>query len=364
MLIHYPDIVRAIPISFDFAAEPPSAQCSVIALGKSARYMLHRFFAQYPRYASCDVLAIYPEALADTLKLPPQTIEVLSTHPQLSEKSFAAGKALIDFVQAHQTITTFICLLSGGASALAEWSDNPAEHEAYWRTLLYAGLPIEEMNRRRIARSHIKGGRLTAFAPGALWHTFVMSDIPSENGYLLTGSMPFWEQGNPRHRLSLIADSSTLHRHISEQIRAQGIAIRHHTERFSGIVAELAGRICEQKAGLQKKEALLITGEPTLALTGAAPGCGGRMGHLALLLATQLASHETLYALSSDGIDGNSPFAGAVITPEKRQLFDVHAISAYLEHFDSYTFLEQYGCTVRSGYTGINLNDFILLTAQ
>jgi len=352
-----------LPLPFDFDGPSPApVRTALIALGKSARFMLSRFLAAHPAYRHADLLAIYPEGLVDALPLPPQTLFVPSTHPQLTEKSFAAGKALRDFVAGHASLDHFVCLLSGGASALVEASDDPAGHIAYWRELLFAGLPIEEMNRRRIARSTIKGGKLTDFAPQSRFTTFVMSDIPAESGYRLAGSMPFWRDGDERLTLRCIADCTSLHRWYEAQLRSQGYKRAFSQSRFAGTVTELAELITAEKGRLNPGEALLITGEPTLKVDHPAPGRGGRMAHLALLLAEGPAGDESLYALSSDGIDGSSDYAGVIVTPEARKRFDRELLRLHKERFDAYPFFERYDCAVKTGYTGVNLNDAVVVT--
>ncbi|HOW51911.1 MAG TPA: DUF4147 domain-containing protein [bacterium] len=352
-----------LPLTFDFDGPPPDPQrTALIALGKSARFMLFRFLATHPAYATARSIVIFPAGLTDDLALPSQALLIPSTHPRLTEKSFAAGRALIDFVTTHANLDHFVCLLSGGASALVEQSDDPASHIAWWRDLLHAGLPIEEMNRRRIARSAIKGGKLTDFAPHSRFSTFVMSDIPAESGYRLAGSMPFWRDGDERLTLRCIADCTTLHRWYEEKLRSQGYKLAFSQSRFAGTVAELAALITTEKSRLTPGEALLITGEPTLTVDIPHPGHGGRMAHLALLLTPELRDGETLYALSSDGIDGSSPHAGVIVTPEARKHFDLTLRDDHLARFDAYPFFERYGCAVKTGYTGINLNDAVVIT--
>lgn len=356
-------LAAVLPLPFDFDGPPPDpARTALIALGKSARFMLSRFLAAHPAYVETDSIAIYPEGLVDALPLPSQTLLVTSTHPKLTEKSFAAGKELTDFVTEHASFDHFICLLSGGASALVEQSDDPAAHIAWWHDLLHAGLPIEEMNRRRIARSAIKGGKLTDFAPHSRFTTFVMSDIPAETGYRLAGSMPFWRDGDERLTLRCIADCTTLHRWYEELLRSQGYKLALSQSRFAGTAAELTALITAEKSRLTPGEALLITGEPILKVDIPHPGHGGRMAHLALLLATESRGDETLYALSSDGIDGSSEYAGVVVTPEARKHFDLTLRDDHLAQFDAYPFFERYGCAVKTGYTGINLNDAVVIT--
>ena len=65
-----------------------------------------------------------------------------------------------------------------------------------------------------------------------------------------------------------------------------------------------------------------------------------------------------LCALSSDGIDGNSPFAGAVV--EDGLKIPENEINSALESYNSAELLDKYGLMIKSGYTGINLNDFVI----
>ena len=84
------------------------------------------------------------------------------------------------------------------------------------------------------------------------------------------------------------------------------------------------------------------------------------MSHLALSLLPFLNNSQELYALSSDGMDGNSEFAGAIISNTNRK-YSENEISPYLKSFNSAAFLEKEGFALRTGYTGINLNDFVLI---
>ncbi|HSA33980.1 MAG TPA: DUF4147 domain-containing protein, partial [bacterium] len=177
-----PRIAVDIPLVFDFpGAAPDPRRTALIALGKSALFMATRFFRRHPSFRAVAGMAIVPEGLPrDDADLPSGLAVIASTHPQMTEKSFAAGAALVRFVSRHAPVVdTFIVLLSGGASALVEHGPAPDEFSSLNHELLRAGLPIQEMNRRRIALSGIKGGKLARRAPDADWLTFVMSDIPA-----------------------------------------------------------------------------------------------------------------------------------------------------------------------------------------
>jgi glycerate 2-kinase len=129
----------------------------------------------------------------------------------------------------------------------------------------------------------------------------------------------------------------------------------------------LLGRFHELR-GEFHRVCLLSSGEVTVNL-GRNPGCGGRNQQFALQCAFDLARFEgqSLAVLSagSDGIDGNSPAAGAIADPTtiaraRSYNFDPEAT---LAHFDACTLFTALGDTVVTGPTGNNLRDLRILIA-
>jgi hydroxypyruvate reductase len=113
---------------------------------------------------------------------------------------------------------------------------------------------------------------------------------------------------------------------------------------------------------------LLSSGEVTVTL-GPDPGCGGRNQQLALTAALDLANYpgENLVFLSagSDGIDGDSPAAGAIadtttISRARAYHFDPEQT---LAEFDSCTLFTALGDSIVTGPTGNNLRDLRVLLA-
>ncbi len=355
-----------IPLSFPFSVEPPRPERTVLAaIGKSAFFMTERFLQEHEDYRIAPLFIVAPEGSEHPKNdpLPPRAEIVYSTHPHLTERSFLAGHRLVSFIARHAaSADTIVTLLSGGASALVEDAPDPGPVIAEHRRLLYSGLPIIEMNRRRSALSRIKAGKLTTTAPQAQWITFVMSDIPFPEGYRFVGSMPTFRPDEPRHRLIPVADGSSLHAFCAGRLKDISYRIVHEEQFLTGTVAEWRSLIVEAAKVLSRHEAAIFTGEPTLAVTVSDPGCGGRMAHLALLLAESLPEDITLHALSSDGMDGNSPYAGVIFTPDEHHRFDRTLIGDHLARFDAYSFFDRYGCAIRTGYTGVNLNDVVVVT--
>ncbi|WP_433963607.1 MOFRL family protein [Tunturiibacter gelidiferens] len=126
-----------------------------------------------------------------------------------------------------------------------------------------------------------------------------------------------------------------------------------------------------------RRVCLISSGEVTVELSPGVSaegsdklGIGGRNQHFALYAATLLGSLDActvVLSAGTDGIDGNSFAAGAVVD-EKTLLDDEKLLSRAqrsLERFDSGTFLQEAGLNIVTGATGNNLRDLrILLAAE
>ena len=322
----------------------------VISVGKSAEYMYEKFISQYPEAAEIPVFAVLP--LGSERGILKKEDVVFSTHPHLTEKSFEAAEKLINFIKKHNP-ENVIVLLSGGSSALIEKSGNEKEAVEINENLLKSGLPITEINKKRGEYSLIKNGKLAEMFAQINWFVFVASDIPFENGEKAVGSMPFFREDLENTHLFKCADSDLLHDALIRLLPENTESFRRFTGSVSELKTLLLGRI---EAG---SEAVLVTGEPLLKISSKNAGRGGRMSHFALTMLPFLKEGMKLFALSSDGIDGNSPFAGSIVEGALKTIPE-NEIASALASYDSAALLDKYGMTVKSGYTGLNLNDFVI----
>ena len=349
MMKNYIDILRSIKLNFEDPFKKTSCE-AIVSVGKSAAFMYKKFTEEFPRTKDIPKLIILP------FNSDPMGVNdvIFSSHPDITEHSFNAGKELIGFIRALN-IRNITVLISGGASALIEQSfdmESAIRSNSY---LLSSGMNIVDMNRRRIENSLIKGGKLASMFPEKNFTVFVMSDIPFENGEKLVGSMPFYSEKTINSRLIKCADCITLKDHLSSYFNlSEGNTV--FIDRFTNSVRELSETIKEHLNNSGKD--LYVSTEPTLKVSE--NGKGGRMSHLALSVLPYLNNSIELYALSSDGIDGNSQYAGAVITNLNKK-YTQKEIRPFLEKFDSASFLEKEGFSFKTGHTGINLNDFVLV---
>lgn len=346
----YLNFLRSVPFDFSaFESVRKESRKVVVSVGKSAAYMYEKFVSQYPEALALPVLAVLPiGSEAGILK---GADVVFSSHPHLTEKSFEAAEKLMNFIKTHEP-ENVIVLLSGGSSALIEKSADGKAAAEINEMLLKSGLPITEINKKRGEYSLIKNGKLAEMFKKTAFYVFAASDIPFDGGEKAVGSMPFFREDLENTHLFKCADSDSLHDELLKLLPENTESFR----RFTGSVDELQTLLLSRiEAGA---EALLVTGEPLLKITSKNTGTGGRMSHFALSMLPFLKNGMKLWALSSDGIDGNSPFAGAIVgsSPEIPE----NEVPAALESYNSAELLDRYGLTVKSGYTGLNLNDFVV----
>lgn len=128
------------------------------------------------------------------------------------------------------------------------------------------------------------------------------------------------------------------------------------------------GRTPAQREALEVLRALPAGGGPTVLLSGGettvtvkGSGRGGRNQEFALWLLRFLGPEGAwVISAGSDGIDGNSPAAGALLSPASLERANRRGLSldAYLERNDSYGFFAALDDALVTGPTGNNLNDY------
>jgi glycerate 2-kinase len=259
---------------------------NVVAIGKCAGPLLDGFGDFDAAFVAMPEGYREPRSRANVYK---------GGHPDMTSASFAAGRALLDFVDAHDDITF---LVSGGGSACVEVPLPPHTEEeliAKNRELIASGLPIGEMNRVRRTLSAIKGGRLGGRVKGRCV-TFVYSDVS-------TGKLEDVASGPSLRDLRLIADNTTLVRTAARIAREHGMLPVVIDEQIETDVEEAARFLAAQKHDL-----VIAGGEPTVVVRGS--GKGGRCSELAVRFSLHCDERVQALFASSDGVDGTSETAG------------------------------------------------------
>ncbi|MDQ6800861.1 MAG: DUF4147 domain-containing protein [Acidobacteriota bacterium] len=307
-------------------------------------------------------------------------------HPQITDASFEAGRALIDFVGAHDDI---LFLISGGGSAcvdlpLSPWFDQHDVSDTNAR-LIKSGASIGEINCVRKHLSAIKGGRLGArirgksvslvysdVASGALADVASGPTLPDATtkrdaigilkrlgGFegivtkLLDEKCPETVKRISRSSVELIADNDTL------TLAAAAIApaaVRCQRQ-IEGDVSAAAEFLLDRVKSIKPGEVLVAGGEPTVVMRG--DGRGGRCSELAVRVA--LGATQSIEALfgSSDGVDGNSGVAGIRISLPAA--FDRTMAARELDRSNSYEIAAAIGGPLTMVQSGNNLRDLYLM---
>jgi hydroxypyruvate reductase len=303
---------------------------NVVAIGKCAGALLD---------GVAEVLDVESAfvAIPEGYRLPKTNAEVhIGGHPQMTRASFEAGRALLQFVDAHRDI---LFLVSGGGSACVEvplvghTEDELMERNA---RLVASGLPIGAINAERKKLSAIKAGRLGERVRGNVV-TLVYSDVGRDQ-------LSDVASGPSERNMILIADNDTL-----TQTAAELMGVRRLPNQIECDVEEAAKLLAREKE-------CVAGGEPTVAIKG--PGRGGRCCELAVRFAMQSTS-EALFA-SSDGVDGNSGVAG-IYLPDRQECLSSTEAQAALDASDSLRIAAQVGEPIMIMPSGNNLRDLFLV---
>ena len=331
-------------------------------------------------------------------------------HPTPNEESIRAAEAILKSVSAQNTSSLVIFMLSGGGSSIAEKpiDDNVslAELIATYRVLVHSGAPIAEINAIRKHLSAMKGGRLAQAALGAQQVSILVSDVPDNTPdalasgptmpdstsvadcyaiaakHELVGQFPApVREMFQRHALEetpksddpafhrsrwwIVLSNSTLLEAGKSEAERHGFTVEVDNSCDDWDYARAADYLLGRLRDLKKKServCLLSGGEITVKVTNG--GAGGRNQQFALECAQKIAGENiTVLSAGTDGIDGNSPTAGAIVdgtTIERGRSRGLDPATSLLR-YNAYPFFDALGDTVMTGPTGNNLRDLRIL---
>ncbi len=362
----------------------------VLAIGKAAAAMLEGARDGLGSRLKRALLITRADHLTPSVQEDARIEVLTSGHPLPTADSLAAGQHMLGWLQA--STAPLLVLLSGGASSLVEV---PApgisldDLQAVNRWLLGSGLDIHRMNALRKRLSRIKGGQLLAYLGGRSVQVWMISDVrgddpavigsglfcPAEVDWADRGDLPEALQklmkdtpvmtgppsvAVPEHRL--LANLQTACSALVEAAAERDLSMQVHDTELEGDAAEtgrcLAGELAQLPPGLH-----LWAGETTVKLP-AQPGRGGRNQQLALAAAIALSGRTDSYllAMGSDGVDGSTTDAGALVdggSIARGELAGLDA-GASLRAADAGVFLQASGDLVSTGPTGTNVRDIVM----
>ena len=409
---------------FDLRAAP--LRVYSIAIGKAGGAMAAALDEVLGDALACGVVSAPPLSFA----LSKRWRSFTGGHPLPNEASLAAARAAFALLREADAVAEsalVIFLISGGGSAMLEWprdeSTTLADLQAANRALVSCGASIDEINAVRRSFSSVKGGGLSARAGRAAQISLVISDTNTHEPYNVASGPTYTfsqETLDPsdianryglaeqfpasilravnkarsersatvqtaRRKHHVLLDNERAVEHAFETASAHGFACEIARDLSEGSVEAGAASLVSRLLDLRRRErmsggrsvCLISGGEFSCPVRGS--GVGGRNAETVLRCAFEIEAqavrarsdattqpHIVVLSAGTDGIDGNSPSAGAVCDETTLRRGRALSLDArrYLETSDAHTFFDALGDTITTGATGTNVRDLRLLLAE
>lgn len=393
---------------------------SIIGFGKAAvpmaKAVLDRFQGQV---GFAQVITKDPEFLMED-GYQGKLVVSIGGHPVPNQDTIVATKSLLNALPKFTCKDLVFIVISGGGSALfsspmGEVSLN--ELQILTTLLLRSGADIHEINTLRKHIDRVKGGRLASLIAPACVHSLILSDVVGDRLDMIasgptvadpTTYADAWdvivkyglEKEVPESILELVKDGRNgqlpetlkekdfqildVHNHLVGTNRIASEAAVREAKRLgynshivsntlTGLTTEVAdqlepvikSKLTEMK---RRKEpfCLVYGGETTVKVTG--NGRGGRNQDLVLHLVPKLADQKNLLliSLATDGEDGPTDAAGAasdamVFQDGTNAFLD---LTTYIITNNAYEYLDTVGALIKTGSTGTNVNDLIVILGK
>lgn len=341
-----------------------------------------------------------------------------AAHPIPDSNGVLGTRRILEILEKGKKNDMVVMFLSGGASALMPLPIDIislGEKQDITKKLLSAGATIHEMNTVRKHLSKVKGGRLAEIINKRFRVlTLILSDVVEDkidviaSGPTVPDMTTFqdtknvlvkyklWKNqkliskklrdliidgisgnirdtpkpGNPIftniHNV-IIGNNNIACKNIKLFFEKRGIKTMYLGSSFTGKSKDLGDflfRLVDDFPSISTPYAFVFGGETTVDLKNKISGIGGRNQEAVLSAASRFEhlDHDIDFTISSfgtDGIDGNSQAAGAVVNPVilsriTRKGLD---ISKYLKNHDSNTFFNKVNSALYTKITGTNVND-------
>ncbi len=324
--------------------------------------------------------------------VPPPLRLFTGEHPYPGAGSVEGGAALLRLAEESGEDDLLLALISGGGSSLAEVPIAGLDMDDLLivsREMMAAGAPIEELNCVRRHMSRLKNGGLLEAAGRTRVISLLISDVVDSPPNVIASGPTMSDSTEPEQAIAILKRrlGSQLPSRVLQvlgkipqrppqtsdhiwKVVADGAMAAHAAATTLQDAGEPATVASTALRGESRSEAQRIviespTGISILAgetiVSGAISGQGGRNQEAALAAAITIAGRKgyMFAALGTDGIDGPTDAAGAIVDSEtvtRGQALGSDAIS-HLESHDSHPFLAASGDLLVTGPTGTNVGD-------
>lgn len=361
-------------------------------------------------------MIIIPKGSVESSELARITI-LEGTHPIPTDINVSAVKQLLSCTENLGEKDVVICLVSGGGSALSTYPASGitlSDKQEMTKLLLAAGSTIQEINCIRKHISAVKGGQLARHFYPAQVISLVLSDVVGDEMSSIASGPTSPDQSTfedvwalfkkydliekvPKNILErvrkglngeipdtpkqgdrvfgkvtnvLVANNMKTLKAMASKAESLGLKSLVLTSYLEGearevgkVIASIAKQVVFHRVPIRPPCAIFFGGETTVTVKG--KGKGGRNQELALSLAIAIKGLPKVIfsSIGSDGIDGYSDAAGAIVDGETigKALKKGLSPTYYLQNNDSNSFFRQVGDLVCTGPTGTNVNDLAFL---
>jgi glycerate 2-kinase len=342
-----------------------------------------------------------------------------ASHPMPDEHGVEGTRRMVKIAEQAEKDDLIICLISGGGSSLMPLPRGEisiSDKRLITDALLKSGATINEINTVRKHISNFKGGWLAKKAYPATILNLILSDVVGDpldfiaSGPTVPDSTTFsdalnilkkyklWEKTPESIKKVLLegekgiipetpkAGDEAFKNVVNVVIgnnRIAGLAACQHiktlglntlllTATMEGearhtakLLASIAREAFVSGNPVAKPAGIVAGGETTVTVVG--KGRGGRNQELALAAALKLKGLDgvVLASLSTDGVDGPTDAAGAIVDGKTLVRAEKTGLNAdkFLANNDSFTFFSKLGDLIFTGPTGTNVNDITVIVS-
>jgi len=387
----------------------------LLAFGKASQTMVKWFLSNSNMYFT-RIIIVSPDECDPEIKSFSNCSFFRAGHPIPNEQSVEAAEKAISLLKELTPNDLCLVLISGGGSALFETVDHElplSEYIDFTSELLSCGASIQEINTMRKHFSKVKGGKLAQQTKATLISLIISDVIGNNPSFIASGpTVPdktTWEDcknillkfdlyNKISESIQLIVEKgfrgeiddtpsdNTLFSHVHNFVVGNNLQLLKYMEKK--LKTKYCVRIVDYKLEGEARDAgkfiantaishlsnkkkpcqcslcfLLFAGETTVTL-GTSPGIGGRNQELALSFALTTKDDTSIYltAFGTDGIDGTSPAAGAIVGPFTfKEIKSEREARSLLVSHNSNEFFKKFGGEIITGPTGTNLMDICIV---
>ncbi|MFV9506287.1 MAG: glycerate kinase type-2 family protein [Oscillochloridaceae bacterium umkhey_bin13] len=391
----------------------------LVGAGKAGAPMARAAAEALGERLTAGLVVVKDGHLEPAVDLPATLRLVEAGHPVPDERGVAAAQAMTELLHDLTDRDLVLALISGGGSALLTLpvaGVSLADLQALTGALLASGAPIGAINTLRKHLDQLKGGGLARLAHPAPLATLILSDVVGSPLEMIASGPTVADPGTYADALAILEQYDLVAQtppalldHLRAGLAGQqpetlkpgdpilagvsnllvgdnrtaaeaALAAAHQAgfqpvllttslegeaREAGGFLAAILREIATSGQPVARPACLIAGGETTVTLRG--DGKGGRNQELALAAMAGLAglTNVALVALATDGGDGPTDAAGAVVTGTSLARaqglgLDPHA---HMARNDAYPLFAALGDLLQPGPTGTNVNDLTLLFA-